>query len=298
MSRIADDIEGFDGEDIWSSSPSGMIDAMERVWQFRWVLALHLAIIAGGAAWLAQKPAIGEPEKTAGTSASDTKAPADLRPSDMRWLSDLGSIGSSYEMMKDSPDIALAMKDVVAARAKIDEKLAPEIAISRAASQIGYVPKVSRGSEIGSETGRIVLGTPEVLSGDTMKIGGHLVTLANAKAPAADDSCTTSGGKAYDCAAWAKQGLTLMLDGAQVSCRVEMASDNGPQAGSCDILGAGFDGERDVAGIGVSSGMLLATADQDGHSPYAALEQRAKTAKLGLWSGDFTPGDMRKTNSE
>lgn len=275
--------EGVDEAALWVENPGYVATAIDVAWNARWIIGLQLAIALGGIAWLSSV-AVG-PLHDAGLSSTRDRIPSSSRA----WLSDMASSGASLEMIEKTPDIARAMQQVAIARGQVDRPVPAEVAIATAARQIGYIPAVTLADGQSDLSDPVVSGSPEVLSGDSFKLDGHVIALDGVHAPSTDDSCASASGSVYDCASWARTGLKTMLEGAVVSCRITGSSSEGTDLGRCEILGAGFGGEHDIARIGVKSGLLLASDEEDGASPYEQSERAARTSKLGLWSGKYTP---------
>lgn len=275
--------ETFDESTLWVENPGYVSNALDVVWGARWVVGIQLVVAIGGIAWLSSSTIV--PLHDAILSSS----PDRLSNSSRAWLSDMATSGASLEMIEKTPDIARAMQQVAIARGKVETPVPADAAIATAARQIGYIPAVTLANEGGGLSDPVVSGSPQVISGDSFKLDGHAITLDGAHAPSSADSCISASGSIYDCASWAKTGLETMLEGSVVSCRITGAVGDGTEIGRCEILGAGFGGEHDIARIGVKSGLLFASGEEDRASPYEQSERAARTTKLGLWSGKYTP---------
>lgn len=125
-----------------------------------------------------------------------------------------------------------------------------------------------------------ILGKPTVLSGDILMIDGTRVHLYGIDAPELDQLCTADG-KKYRCGTVARTALMGLVAGVSVTCRLVENPDSGQAYAYCE-----------VAGVDLSSNMVdigWAIADRLAIDKYVEVERKAKEAKRGLWSGEFTP---------
>jgi len=120
-----------------------------------------------------------------------------------------------------------------------------------------------------------------VVSGDTIRIDGSDYRLAGIHAPKPDQQCEHRG-RAWACgvAAANKLGKLLTLETRPVTCLVQPASGTPPVA-ACLI------NDRDISILMLRSGYVAALP---GSAPYyAAAENRAQQASLGIWASTASP---------
>jgi len=306
MSKAESDFEDIEGNGIWNDGASSR-SAFDTARAMKWKIVLEVAIAAAGLAWISMQTPVHEHalpallkkaerddaliQKTALHKIDKSKAivHVSVPKSSMRWFSDMSSTGASYAMITQTPEIAAAMQAVEVARAHIETGQDPQAAIARAARTIGYIPAVRLGDKAPGSLARVITGAAIVVSGDTIKVDDLLIHLNGVRAPDGQDICKNSDGAPYDCATWSKKGLSIMLKGAELSCSIENV--DGKTSGTCEMMGDGFGGDRDVARIGVSSGLMLAVPGSDGLSSYQSSEDNAQLMKNGIWSGNFKSGN-------
>jgi endonuclease YncB( thermonuclease family) len=120
-----------------------------------------------------------------------------------------------------------------------------------------------------------------VVSGDTIRFGGSDYRLAGIQAPKPDQHCLHRG-RAWACglAAANKLRKLLTLETSPVTCLVQPGSGTPPVA-ACLIS------DRDISILMLRSGYVAALP---GSAPYyAAAENRAQQASLGIWASTVSP---------
>jgi len=142
-----------------------------------------------------------------------------------------------------------------------------------------------RGERRRPETSRADLsGIARVLDGDTIEIGTVRVRLWGIDAPESRQSCL-AGGRRWPCGRRATQALAGRIDGRSVAC--EERDRDGRIVAVCRY------GGRDVNAWLVREGWALAFRRYS--RAYVAEESAAKTARRGLWRGEFVrPWDWRQ----
>lgn len=134
--------------------------------------------------------------------------------------------------------------------------------------------------------GQTIEGRATVLAGDLLRIDSTLVKLAGIDAPEREQRCQRPGNKRWRCAEAATDALARLTRRRMITCQSKGSDDAGRAKAVC------YDGTMDIAGALVSSGHVF--AESGFMSRYAQQEASARTAKLGLWSGDTErPGDFR-----
>jgi endonuclease YncB( thermonuclease family) len=120
-----------------------------------------------------------------------------------------------------------------------------------------------------------------VVSGDTVRIDGSDYRLAGIDAPKPDQQCDHRGHHwACGLAAADKLRKLLTLETGPVTCLVQPASGTPPVA-TCMV------NDREISVLMLRSGYVAALPDAAPY--YAAAENRAQQASLGIWASTFTP---------
>jgi endonuclease YncB( thermonuclease family) len=140
-----------------------------------------------------------------------------------------------------------------------------------------------------------VQGKPRIIDGATLEVGGQRFRLAGIEVPALDRVCQRLG-QEYACGKVARAMLWDLVAGREVSCRPV----GDPEAGS--PAGAGARAATCTAGdTSLNEGMVAtgwAVANPAGTAPYDQLENDAKAARRGLWTGEFEPPANGHQSSE
>ena len=126
-------------------------------------------------------------------------------------------------------------------------------------------------------------GEIRVFDGETLGLGDRIIRLSGIAAPARGETC---GGDAArrDCGAAAAAVLAALLQGHDVTCRIE--GHDGFRRG----LGRCIAGGRDVNAAMVEAGFALASA-----SVLRPLEVAARDARQGLWAdASAMPAEWRR----
>jgi endonuclease YncB( thermonuclease family) len=127
--------------------------------------------------------------------------------------------------------------------------------------------------------GADLTGPAQAVDGGSLEIAGTTVRLYGVQAPSRGQDCTR-GGQAYDCAQEAGWALADRLGRHWVRCIVRAQDSSGRVVATC-YIGA----DLDVNAHMVESGWALARRDE---APgYIPLEDTARAARRGLWSGRF-----------
>lgn len=138
---------------------------------------------------------------------------------------------------------------------------------------------------------QIVEGKAQIIDGDTLQIGTRRVHLYGVDAPETDQTCER-GGKSWRCGMEATYAMAALLEFHWLVCRQREIDTAGDMVGVCRLGGPkGFSVNRKI----VRSGWALALRPSG--DDYAAAEQAARAAKVGLWSGSFVaPWEWRRAH--
>ena len=124
-------------------------------------------------------------------------------------------------------------------------------------------------------------GEPRIIDGATLEIAGRRIRLHGIRVPALDQTCLRMG-HPYPCGQVARAVLWNLTGGREVICTPVTGGDPGE--------GAAVPATCAVAGMSLNEGMVAAgwaLADRAVAAGYAALEDGAREAGRGLWSGAF-----------
>jgi endonuclease YncB( thermonuclease family) len=124
-------------------------------------------------------------------------------------------------------------------------------------------------------------GRAEVTDGDTLTVGALKVRLHGIDAPEAGQRCGRVGGGDWDCGAAAAERLAELVAGREVHCTPHDRDAYGRLIATCAAQGV------DLGGALVGEG--LAWSYSRFSIDYAAVEGRARRARLGLWQGEAQP---------
>lgn len=135
-----------------------------------------------------------------------------------------------------------------------------------------------------------LIGTPKVVNGDTISIGGKYIKFFGVDAAVANQTCADKNGRSYKCGQEAATWLKSWITDYDVECRIVKRDAKGNMMGVC------FLGEYDIGAAIVNAGWAVAdTRITDIYLPY---QQQAQSNRRGLWQGQFyMPSDWRKLQS-
>jgi endonuclease YncB( thermonuclease family) len=124
--------------------------------------------------------------------------------------------------------------------------------------------------------------------GDSLRIGETSIRLHGIDAPEFDQSCMR-GGVDWACGAEAAEQLSKLVTGRSVRCVPVGTDQHDRTLARCSVMG------RDVNLAMVESG--FATAFRRYSTDYVAAEERARSAKRGIWAGTFkSPAEYREAS--
>lgn len=131
-----------------------------------------------------------------------------------------------------------------------------------------------------------ISGTADVVDGDTLHVGGARIRISGVDAPELSQRCGT-GEQKVRCGAMAADWLRTRIQGRTVVCQVVDTDRYGRSVAVCKADG------QDIGAALVDSGW--ATAYRRYSLAYVAQENRARSARRGIWALGFeTPADYRR----
>jgi len=156
--------------------------------------------------------------------------------------------------------------------------------ITRIASTIFSVIVVVAMASPTSADGHAISGPAHVIDGRTMEIEGVRYTLYGIAVPDLEQTCAWPD-KAIPCGDVARTALMDLVVASTVTCDVvdDTPLPDGYTPARCEI--DGFDIGRNMVHTG------WAVADRRTADVYTDTEEKARSAKRGLWKGTFTMPD-------
>lgn len=125
-----------------------------------------------------------------------------------------------------------------------------------------------------------IAGQASVIDGDTIEIHGTRIRLFGIDAPEGGQTCSAQG-KSYRCGQQAALALSDKIGSKTVECRPKDRDRYGRVVAVCRV------GGEDVNGWMVAQGWALAYRHYS--LDYVSQEQRAESARAGMWQGRFQP---------
>lgn len=143
------------------------------------------------------------------------------------------------------------------------------------------------GTVTGTATGQKIV----VADGDSFAIGPRKMRLTGIDAPEYRQNCIDKSGRAWPCGKSARLALEKILLEPEISCEVEISDKYARELAICKTAYT-----PDIAAAQVSNGMAVSHEFADMRD-YGKEEDRARSAKLGIWRGTFErPENWRATN--
>jgi endonuclease YncB( thermonuclease family) len=139
-----------------------------------------------------------------------------------------------------------------------------------------------------------VEGTPRIVDGATLEIAGQRFRLHGIAVPELDQACRRAH-REYPCGKVARAALWDLIAGLEVSCLAVAAGARAGRSGA-PIPATCTAGGTDLNQSMVETGWAL--ADRTASEDYVALEEDAKAAGRGLWSGEFDRPGTREPSAE
>lgn len=138
--------------------------------------------------------------------------------------------------------------------------------------------------------GQSVTGAGRAIDGDSLMVGQVEVRLFGIDAPELNQSCTRSS-QAWACGVTAKDQLSSLIGGQQISCAPVGKDRHGRTVARCRA------GSTNLNQTMVARG--YAVAYRRYAMDYVSAEESAKAYKRGIWAGPFElPSDIRSASYE
>lgn len=131
-----------------------------------------------------------------------------------------------------------------------------------------------------------IVGVASVIDGDTIEVHGARIRMHGIDAPESRQECIRADGTSWRCGQQAALALSDRVGRATIRCEPRDRDRYGRVVAVC------FKGTEDLNRWMVATGWVVAYRKYS--LDYVADEERAKRAKLGIWSGSFEmPWDWR-----
>jgi len=141
-------------------------------------------------------------------------------------------------------------------------------AVVAAAAQFGCAPQAAE-----------ITGSAKVIDGDSLKVADVEIRLFGIDAPEGRQDCRRNN-QAWRCGEDAATKLRALVQGATLRCTPRDTDDYGRKVSVCK------NGSTDINAEMVRAGLALAYRRYS--NDYVDEENEARTAKRGLWAGEFT----------
>jgi len=129
-----------------------------------------------------------------------------------------------------------------------------------------------------------VQGVPTIIDGDSLEVEGHRFDLFGIDSPEPGTPCWKQDGDSFDCGRVATTALLDLTAGLEVVCAPINETDlDGTGAVLATCAAGGFSLNRNMVHTG------WAIADRSASDAYVNTENKAKTAKRGLWRWKVQP---------
>ncbi|MCP4393892.1 MAG: hypothetical protein GY804_06445 [Alphaproteobacteria bacterium] len=125
----------------------------------------------------------------------------------------------------------------------------------------------------------IIKGIATAISGDTISINDHWITLFAIDAPHKAQTCTKFSGELYSCGMSSKRKLELLVNDRRITCKALARTISG------DYLAVCSDGQNDIGATMVRTGWALAYRESS--DVYVPYELHAQREGQGIWQGRF-----------
>ena len=126
----------------------------------------------------------------------------------------------------------------------------------------------------GGLPGGVLEGQARVVDGDSIVVAGREMRLKGIDAPEGRQHCTRNGAD-WACGEEARRHLQTLIGGRILTCRGVEIDQHKRLLAVCEASGRSLNAAMVEDGFAVSYGS------------YRAEEERARSARRGLWSGEF-----------
>jgi endonuclease YncB( thermonuclease family) len=153
---------------------------------------------------------------------------------------------------------------------------------------VATIPPVAQLSPPAAQTAPSgsISGIARVIDGDTLEVRGTHIRLDGIDAPEAKQTCEANG-QTYACGKQATEALIVLLAARPVQCAETSRDRYHRIIAKCRVE------SNDIGTWMVEHGWALAYRKYS--LEYVSAEDRARSAKLGIWAGTFdTPEDWRR----
>jgi endonuclease YncB( thermonuclease family) len=151
---------------------------------------------------------------------------------------------------------------------------------------IGIATLVGAGAERECVPQERLAGRPKLIDGDSFEIGAVGVRLFGVDAPEGRQSCTR-GGRNWGCGDAAAAELRRLVGSRDVKCEQRDTDTYGRIVAVCRV------GTTDLGAAMVRAGFALAYRQYS--DDYVDEEREARTARRGVWAGEFTPPETYRS---
>jgi endonuclease YncB( thermonuclease family) len=151
----------------------------------------------------------------------------------------------------------------------------PKVRLGKRALRLTAIVAIAGSTTASAQT---LVGQATAVDGDSLSVGGMSVRLFGIDAPEAKQACSRDGAE-WACGEEAARQLGSLVAGQQVVCRGRGTDDYGRIIAVCQA--SGLELNRTMVQQG------WAVAFRNYSSDFIAEEERAKAAKLGIWSSSF-----------
>jgi endonuclease YncB( thermonuclease family) len=130
-----------------------------------------------------------------------------------------------------------------------------------------------------------IIGTPTVIDGETLEVGGKRFRLWGIDAPDPRQTCVIRK-REYNCGRISTTALMDLVAGVKVKCRPVAKTGN---VARC------YAGDYELSAGMVFTGWAMAMPRD--HARFAPIEKKAAAERRGLWQGEFVmPWDWKPQN--
>jgi endonuclease YncB( thermonuclease family) len=131
-----------------------------------------------------------------------------------------------------------------------------------------------------------------IADGDSFSVGSQKLRLAGIDAPEYRQDCKDAAGQLWPCGRTARAALEKLLTEPELACEAEAHDRYARSLATCRTTNT-----PDIAAVQVRDGMAVSD-EFNGMRSYGDEEDAARTAKRGIWQGEFEhPADYRASKT-